>query len=235
MYIAFFLYETPFYQVIGMNLLNMFTLIYNGQVEPFNNAHSRRMDLFNEFTVMMITYFMFMYNDNIPDEDLKFMIGWVMTGLFAFIIAFNSYFILKRMVRDTYLLMVKKFRIFKNKYFPDKKKKIEEEVVKEVKISAKETKRKMKRLMTRSMPKSGLISSRNLNNPGLLSIITEQEFEESKPDDLEEFEQPSIHVPITIENAYRFGETKGTEALPFNKANRDISFVKKKLSRLPKK
>jgi len=57
-------------------------------------------------------------------------------------------------------------------------------------MSAKESKRKMKRLMTRSMPKSGLISSKNLNNPGLLSIITEQEFEESKPD--EEFENPSI-------------------------------------------
>ena len=48
----------------------------------------------------------------------------------------------------------------------------------------------MKRLMTRSMPKSGLISSKNLNSPGLLSIITEQEFEESKPD--EEVEKPSI-------------------------------------------
>ena len=30
LYIAFFLHETPFYQVIGMNLLNMFTLIYHG-------------------------------------------------------------------------------------------------------------------------------------------------------------------------------------------------------------
>ena len=61
---------------------------------------------------------------------------------------------------------------------------------KEVKMQAKNIKRKMKRLMTRSMPKSGLISSKNLNNPGVLSIITEQEFEESKPD--EELEKPSI-------------------------------------------
>ena len=121
LYIAFFLYETPYYQVIGMNLLNMFALIYHGQVEPFNNKHARNMDFFNEFTVMMITYFMFMFNDNIPDEDLKFMIGWVMTGLFAFIIAFNSYFVLKRMVKDTYLLCLKKFRIFKHRFFPDQK------------------------------------------------------------------------------------------------------------------
>lgn len=52
-----------------------------------------------------------------------------------------------------------------------------------VKISTNDAKKKMKRLMTRSMPKSGLISTKNLNNPGFLSIITEQEFEESKPDE----------------------------------------------------
>jgi hypothetical protein len=83
------------------------------------------MDFFNEFTVIMITYFMFMYNDNIPDEDLKFMIGWVMTGLFGFIIAFNSYFVVKVMVKDTYNLCLKKFRILKNKYFPNKKQVVE--------------------------------------------------------------------------------------------------------------
>ena len=76
LYIAFFLFDEPIYQVISMNLMNMFTLIYHGQVEPFNNRHARRMDFFNEVGVIFITYFMFMYNDNLPDEDLKFVIGW---------------------------------------------------------------------------------------------------------------------------------------------------------------
>ena len=76
LYIAFFMSERPFFQIIAMNLLNMFTMIYHGQAEPFNSRQARRMDFFNEFTVIVITYFMFIYNDNVQDEDVKFFIGW---------------------------------------------------------------------------------------------------------------------------------------------------------------
>ena len=69
-------------------------MIYHGQAEPFNNRHARRIDFFNEFTVVVITYFMFIYNDNVQDEDLKFLIGWAQTGFFGFIILVNSFFVL---------------------------------------------------------------------------------------------------------------------------------------------
>jgi hypothetical protein len=112
--------ETPYYQVISMNMLNMIILIYHGLAEPFNNRHARRIDFFNEMGVILITYFMFMYNDNLPDEDLKFMIGWAHVGVFAFVILVNSYFVIIKMMKDTYLLMVKKYKIFRNKYCPKK-------------------------------------------------------------------------------------------------------------------
>ena len=76
LYIGFFLHKTPYYQVIAMNLMNMFVLIYHGQTEPFATRAARRLDFFNEAGVILITYFMFMYNDNLPDEDLKYLIGW---------------------------------------------------------------------------------------------------------------------------------------------------------------
>ena len=76
LYIGFFMHETPIYQVISMNLMNIFVLIYHGQTEPFTSRLARQTDFFNEVGVILITYFMFMYNDNLPDEDLKYMIGW---------------------------------------------------------------------------------------------------------------------------------------------------------------
>jgi hypothetical protein len=82
------------------------------------------------------------------------------------------------------------------------------------------------------MPKSGLISSKNLNNPGLLSIITEQEFEESRPSESsEEPAEPATHVPITMENAFRLGHVNDLENLPFRKNHTEMSFLKKKTSR----
>jgi hypothetical protein len=114
------MYRRPFYQIIAMNLMNMFTLIYHGQVEPFTTREARRMDFFNEAGVILITYFMFMYNDNLPDEDLKFLIGWAQVSVFALVIFVNAYGVVKKMVKDTYLVTLKKFRLFRRKYFPVK-------------------------------------------------------------------------------------------------------------------
>ena len=59
---------------------------------------------------------MFMYNDNLPDEDLKFLIGWAQVGVFSFVILVNSIGILKTMVKDTYLLIKKKWRVLRSKF-----------------------------------------------------------------------------------------------------------------------
>ena len=153
-----------------MNLLNMFTLIYHGMVEPFASNHARRMDFFNEFGVIMITYFMFMYNDNLPDEDLKFMIGWAQVVVFALVILYNSFFVIAKMAKDSYLLCVKKYRIFRHKFCPRKVVVVEEAPVEEPVITQAEKRRRMRKLMTRTMPKSGLIT---MKKDGNLTIITE--------------------------------------------------------------
>ena len=94
LYIAFYMGSEPYNQIIAMNLLNMGTMIYHGQVEPFNSRHARRIDFFNEFTVVVMSYFMFVYGDNVQDEDVKFYLGWVQTCFFGFIILVNSIFVL---------------------------------------------------------------------------------------------------------------------------------------------
>lgn len=97
--------------------MNITIVIYHGLAEPFTTRTARRLDFFNEMGVITITYFMFMYNDNIPDEDLKYVIGWAQVFVFAFLILVNAYGIVIKMCWDTYLLMKKRFRLFKRKYF----------------------------------------------------------------------------------------------------------------------
>jgi hypothetical protein len=94
-----------------MNITNVMQLLYVGLSEPFMTQHARRMDFFNEACLGLICYFLFMYNDNIPNEDLKYMIGWAQVAVFSFNILVNSAGVVKSVVMDTYKVIVKKYRL----------------------------------------------------------------------------------------------------------------------------
>ena len=76
LYMAFFWFDRPVFQILGMNSVNILILLYNGITEPFETEHKRRMEYFNEGCLGLITYFLFFYSDYVPDEDLKYMCGW---------------------------------------------------------------------------------------------------------------------------------------------------------------
>jgi hypothetical protein len=59
-----------------MNYLNLAILVYNGLSEPFETRKAEKLEYFNEACLSVITYFLFMYSDFIPDEDLKYFTGW---------------------------------------------------------------------------------------------------------------------------------------------------------------
>jgi len=79
--------------------------------------------------------------------------------------------------------------------------------------------------MTKTLPKSGLIAKES----NRLSVITEQDIEESYPTEQEE--KKSREVPITKENAYRLDNKADIQPLPFKKVHREMSFASKKLRR----
>ena len=90
-----------------MNLMNVFVLIYHGLSDPFETLHDRRLDFFNEACLGLFTYFLFMYNDFLPNEDIKYMVGWAQVGIFSLNIGANCFGVLKRMVKDTLLILYK--------------------------------------------------------------------------------------------------------------------------------
>ena len=99
-----------------------------------------------------------MYNDNLQDEDLKFMIGWVQVAVFALVILYNSFFVIAKMARDSFLLFVKKYLIFRRRFCPRKLAVVAEAPVLDPKLAHAERRRRLRKLMTRTMPKSGLLT-----------------------------------------------------------------------------
>ena len=114
----------PVLQVVFLNISNLLVLVYHGLAEPFMTRTARRLDYFNEACLALITYFLFMYSDFLPDEDLKYLIGWAQVVLLGINIFVNCYGVLKTMLKDTYNLiklnLYKLWRKLKPKQKPPK-------------------------------------------------------------------------------------------------------------------
>ena len=89
-----------------MNFLNIIILIYHGLSDPYETLHARRLDFFNEACLGLITYFLFMYNDFLPNEDIKYTVGWAQVGIFSLNIGFNCFGVPLKMAKNTLLLIV---------------------------------------------------------------------------------------------------------------------------------
>ena len=109
LYIIFFWSHTPVYQIIGINFLNIASLIYFGKSDPFHTARERRTEFFNEACLGIIAYFLFLYTDFLPDEDLKYKIGWGQVAIFGLNVGVNSYGVLHFMAKDTTLILARKY------------------------------------------------------------------------------------------------------------------------------
>ena len=105
-----------------MNWCNLIVLVYHGLAEPFLTRQARRLDYFNEACLALITYFLFMYGDFLPDEDLKYLIGWAQVGVLGLNIFVNCYGVLVTMVKDTFKLIKLNFYKLKRKLLPPEKK-----------------------------------------------------------------------------------------------------------------
>ena len=99
-----------------MNLVNLSNLVYIGISEPFTTKQKIKIEYFNEACLGLFTYFLFLYTDFIPDEDVKYSLGWVQLTIFSVNLLGNSYSIIKSIVRDTKLLLEKKCKLFKIRF-----------------------------------------------------------------------------------------------------------------------
>ena len=76
--------------------------------KPYKVPAQNYSDLFNEFTVMISTYFLFLFTDYIADPIMSDIAGWALVGLLAFNVTINGIQI---------IIMTGKNIIFKLKLF----------------------------------------------------------------------------------------------------------------------
>lgn len=58
-------------------------------VKPFTEAYLNRMEIFNESTLLVSSYFMFLFTDFVDDVRLRATLGWVYIGIIGVMIGVN--------------------------------------------------------------------------------------------------------------------------------------------------
>ena len=67
--VAFLLISQPGWQIMGMLWLNQAWTLYLGQIQPHEMRLSNRIDLANEFLIMIIFFHLFFFTDWVPDQE----------------------------------------------------------------------------------------------------------------------------------------------------------------------
>ena len=99
-----------------MNLINLFMLVLNGVTEPFPTRYARRLEYFNECAVFLMSYFLFLYNANVPDEDLKYALGWLQTSLFGASLLVNCFGVIRTLAKDSYIIVKRRYLILRRRF-----------------------------------------------------------------------------------------------------------------------
>ena len=108
--IGFELYTVPPIQLVIMNIMNVFQIIYIGSIEPYKTRHEFRMELFNEACVSAITYHLFMFTDALPSVTAQYIIGWSLVVVLSLMLFGNAFFVVMGTLKNLTLFMVKNWR-----------------------------------------------------------------------------------------------------------------------------
>lgn len=74
----------------------MAVVIYSAKYKPFLENSANWLDIFNEATIMLLTYQAIAFSDYLLDPVLKYDMGWVGTVLFVGNLAANILFIVAK-------------------------------------------------------------------------------------------------------------------------------------------
>jgi len=125
--VCFNLEKIPGIQLIVVNLINLASCLYYGGVQPFETRFRRRLDLFNEYSILLITWHMMCYTDYVVRVDTQWLVGWSMIICISFNALVNIIIILGSGGKSIYLLCIKCYRIV-NFHFDRLSKKVDETV-----------------------------------------------------------------------------------------------------------
>ncbi len=57
-------------------LLNIIISVYVISIRPFNSTKTNLIEAFNELSILIGSYHMFLFTDFVPDQTIKYLIGW---------------------------------------------------------------------------------------------------------------------------------------------------------------
>ncbi len=70
--------ENSAFQVMSLNLLSLFMIMYLIAVKPYQEYRHNIMEIFNEFTVLVCSWLLIMISEFVPDVSTRYMVGWAM-------------------------------------------------------------------------------------------------------------------------------------------------------------
>ena len=73
------------------------------------------MEYFNEAMVTSITYHLFMFTDALPSATAQYLIGWSLVVNLSMMLSVNSFYVVKGMLNNCRLLILKRVNVFKAK------------------------------------------------------------------------------------------------------------------------
>mmetsp|Transcript_23187 Transcript_23187/g.35887 ORF Transcript_23187/g.35887 Transcript_23187/m.35887 type:complete len:121 (+) Transcript_23187:3508-3870(+) len=105
--LAIFLRETPQLQVIGLMMLNLFQMIYIGQVKPQAVRLLNRIELYLEWSALTVILSLVWFTEWLPDEETKYAYAWIPIGVIVLSIVISLSFVLYFGLRAVFLTGVK--------------------------------------------------------------------------------------------------------------------------------
>lgn len=99
-------------RLIYTNLLNLFVLIYVTSVRPKTRRLHNRMEIFNEYSIVLVFNICFTFTDFNNDEHMKHMMGWATLSILIFNLSVSIYMLVRDFFRVLGLYL-KKYRVFK--------------------------------------------------------------------------------------------------------------------------
>lgn len=113
--IAFLVEHYPGIQIVLLNLLNLFSMIYLGYFSPFKTKFRNRLEIFNEVTVLMSSFYMMCFTDLVGTLEAQSTMGWVMIVTIVLNSLINISIVLYVGGKGLYLIFVKYYRLVKHK------------------------------------------------------------------------------------------------------------------------
>ena len=94
---------------------SVIVVVYSFHIQPFSDNKQNYLDIFNEATILLMSYANIPYSDYTLDPELKFKIGWIMVASMLLNLALNILFIMILSLLKIFIKFKKKFCLKKEK------------------------------------------------------------------------------------------------------------------------